>query len=847
MADQVITKQELIDAQKDAQALEEIINGEPGKLVKTRLDREVYTLASVPQINTMTREEVTAVVTLKANKVDVDTALSNLSTTANKYYSTLAAATTDIANIALNQSVTIGEAANSGLWEKTTAEATSLTKSAYDPLAQSKTYTSEVVNSFKSNEFEPLLLDKTKPRFKPLSKNIFDPRNIVSGVAINASGDQVVSTAAISTGLITVENNANLTVSGLQPSTVGSRAIRFLDANGVLLLVTSIGTNLTSKNFSIPFGAKYAQMTLKLAADTFVLDTSAIQFEFSDTPTAFTPFVRGELLEIYGTELGQSKLELLTKPKFAAGSKNLFDPLNTIFGKNLNNTGALVDRAKTVTTGLIDVSAGTSLSVSGLTSSTYTKYGRFLNENSIVLSVVAIDKTLTQTTVAIPLTAKYFQLTIKDSADTFVLATSTIQFELGATPTALTAYVRGKLLELYGTKVIDETQVLLNSQFKTKLDENIKPKFGAGSKNIFKPTNLIYDKGVNTDGSLYDSVGAISTGLIDVSSGGTNLSVSGFPTAAEGSGYKAICFYNSDFVFISNTSMNPILTSRTVAIPAGAKYVQMTLKLANGPAINPSLVQFEFSDAPTAFTPYIDGKVTEIYGTPLAGDGVKSRAHGASYLFFGDSITETSPVDTDVFDSTKYRVNWPVYARDMLKMGVFRNYAKSGASFRNRSLEHYQFLGNQVAKAIANNEKPDVIVIACGTNDGLTSLGTYDTAMAKTTLAELDQTICLEAARHAFWTLRQTWPEAVCFFANPLQRASSTVESLEPLMDGLGKMAKRYGFILIDQNKESGIIRELEVLSGAGKYLSDGLHPNALGSKRQANLIVSKIINHMSY
>lgn len=170
MADQVITKQELIDAQKDAQTLEDAVNGEPGKLIKSRTGREFYSLASVPQINTMTREEVTAavapkandaevykktetftraetnaLVAPKANQADVDsaisgmnstlnTSLSNLSTTANKYYSTLAAANADIAIIALNQSVTIGEEANSGLWEKKTTDATSLTKSPNDLL-----------------------------------------------------------------------------------------------------------------------------------------------------------------------------------------------------------------------------------------------------------------------------------------------------------------------------------------------------------------------------------------------------------------------------------------------------------------------------------------------------------------------------------------------------------------------------------------------------------------------------------------------------------------------------------------------------------------------------------------
>ena len=75
MADQVLTKQKLINGDQDLSDLEEVLSGPPGKLIKTRLGREVYTLASVPQINTMTREEVTSAVEPKANKADVDTAL----------------------------------------------------------------------------------------------------------------------------------------------------------------------------------------------------------------------------------------------------------------------------------------------------------------------------------------------------------------------------------------------------------------------------------------------------------------------------------------------------------------------------------------------------------------------------------------------------------------------------------------------------------------------------------------------------------------------------------------------------------------------------------------------------
>lgn len=170
MADSIVTKQALIDAQKDAQALEEVINGEPGKLIKTRLGRLVYTLASVPQINTMTREEVTSALAPKADKTEtaaaldtkanqadtflksevtglvapkadktyVDSAVGAISTDASKQYATLALATADIANIPLNKNIFVSEADNGGYWYKATAGATSLTKSAYDPIEFTK-------------------------------------------------------------------------------------------------------------------------------------------------------------------------------------------------------------------------------------------------------------------------------------------------------------------------------------------------------------------------------------------------------------------------------------------------------------------------------------------------------------------------------------------------------------------------------------------------------------------------------------------------------------------------------------------------------------------------------------
>ena len=83
--------------------------------------------------------------TTQANslKTYVDTSLTALHI-ANKYYPTLATANADIANIAVNDAVWIGDEATGGLYEKKTADATTLTKSAFDP----------VVLSSKNTEFK---------------------------------------------------------------------------------------------------------------------------------------------------------------------------------------------------------------------------------------------------------------------------------------------------------------------------------------------------------------------------------------------------------------------------------------------------------------------------------------------------------------------------------------------------------------------------------------------------------------------------------------------------------------------------------------------------------------------
>ena len=109
-------------------------------------------------------------------------------------YNTLAAANADIANITLNQSVTIGEEANSGLWYKATAGATSLTKSPYDPLTQAKADATAKANTaeanakvFATNE----ALNATSMLQKTSVSNLHEFADSEGGIvaALNSSGE----------------------------------------------------------------------------------------------------------------------------------------------------------------------------------------------------------------------------------------------------------------------------------------------------------------------------------------------------------------------------------------------------------------------------------------------------------------------------------------------------------------------------------------------------------------------------------------------------------------------------------------------------------------------------------
>lgn len=126
MANQPVTREKLINADKDVQVIEDFIKKPKDETVTTRFGDEIMTLKGL-------EEEV------------------KKSGGYFKRYATLAAANSDIANIPVNSVVKVTDAVNGGDYEKAAAGATILTKSAFDPLTQAKADASTKANAAEAN------------------------------------------------------------------------------------------------------------------------------------------------------------------------------------------------------------------------------------------------------------------------------------------------------------------------------------------------------------------------------------------------------------------------------------------------------------------------------------------------------------------------------------------------------------------------------------------------------------------------------------------------------------------------------------------------------------------------
>ena len=206
---------------------------------------------------------------------------------------------------------------------------------------------------------------------------------------------------------------------------------------------------------------------------------------------------------------------------------------------------------------------------------------------------------------------------------------------------------------------------------------------------------------------------------------------------------------------------------------------------------------------------------------------------GKKCLFLGDSITALT-------GNRSWVENF------LLRTGAVKvaNVAVSGAQLNDyedtvydgdpkSSVQHNNTLGNQVQKIINNQyETPDLIIIAIGTNNGITADATRLSAAYTNypPLADLDKTYSEGAFRYCNETLHNLYPDAKIIWCNPIPRAVSQ-NVISAYADALRTLTNWGSAYNIETNR-CGIIAANEVSEHI--YLQDGLHPNQWGAEKMA-------------
>ncbi|MCH7307834.1 SGNH/GDSL hydrolase family protein [Acinetobacter sp. NIPH 1852] len=194
----------------------------------------------------------------KANLSYVDSALASFQGGAFKAYPTLALANADIANIALNTKVDVLSTTDGGSYYKASADATSLTKSPYDPLNAAKSYTDSQVRTTDVSSGNLALNPVATYTGQGLgSTGVFQTSSNLNSIAIAVTENSIISLlndrGAYTGGAIGVYHSA-------LPPTAENKIANFT----VINRTNDQSTYVVS---AVPVGAKYLIVNSKSTTD----------------------------------------------------------------------------------------------------------------------------------------------------------------------------------------------------------------------------------------------------------------------------------------------------------------------------------------------------------------------------------------------------------------------------------------------------------------------------------------------------------------------------------------------------------------------------------------------------
>lgn len=346
----------------------------------------------------------------------------------------------------------------------------------------------------------------------------------------------------------------------------------------------------------------------------------------------------------------------------------------------------------------------------------------------------------------------------------------------------------------------------------------------------------------------------------------------------------AIAFYDENLNFMQDVSIvgDSTLNPHEGSIPEGVRYLKASY----------------FNSSSGNNDKDIDKMYVEVWNESYYNSSLEKRLlneidstkneealRGTNILIFGDSITDCTNISIDsnnatsayTWDSPSNSYDgegfnmWPKLINDNYDVNEIRCYAKSGAHYGNfeygDETNHRQLIQYQIDVAFNDLSNPngvfkdpdfvpDIVIFACGTNDGPNASGSYDETMAKTvykddgktidvnaTISALDASIVNDAIRLAYLRIKNKFPLAMIFVVIPIQRTSDE-RIFSKTNEDIRKMAERYGCVVIDGSAIFGIVPEGNVYNGYGVTLKDGLHPNKEGQLLFARGVIKAIESH---
>lgn len=203
-----------------------------------------------------------------------------------------------------------------------------------------------------------------------------------------------------------------------------------------------------------------------------------------------------------------------------------------------------------------------------------------------------------------------------------------------------------------------------------------------------------------------------------------------------------------------------------------------------------------------------------------------------NFIILGDSITHMTGT-----------ANWVTHMQSKINATVIANVAVDGAHLKdyddtpsydgNPTYDsHNNVLGNQVQKIINNNyDAPDIIMIAIGTNGGISATAEqiydtyYDSNQTLIPVESVDRKTDAGAFRWCNEKLHDKYPNAKIIWCTPIQGTARNTQAIIGWGDALKRLCA-WGSNYCCDTEKCGIS-----ITNASEYLYDGLHPNDAGAK----------------